>query len=189
MSTDAIPAVLQPLVRFLDSLSDRAPLPELDALLKNCPVTLADMKGCMHFDESHYQRNLIAGGQWYDLLVICWRSGQRSPIHDHAGSSCAFKILTGVCSETVYGFATCGQVYPIKTHHQEAGAIVATQDTDTHQVSNLQSAGQDLVTLHIYSPPLKSMHTFSIFGESMGNWEAPQGAPKMPSLLGDGDGS
>ena len=47
---------------------------------------------------------------------------------------------------------------------------VSTQDTDTHQVSNLQPGGCNLVTLHIYSPPLKLMQKFSITGESAGVW-------------------
>ena len=188
MTTATIPASLLPVVRYLDGLTERAPLPELDALLKDCPVTLADVQDCAQFDPKHYRRNLVASGEWYDLLLICWRSGQRSPIHDHAGSSCAFKVLTGVCSETAYGFASCGQVYPLETVNQPEGAIVATQDADTHQVSNLQPAGRDLVTLHIYSPPLKSMHTFSLYGEGVGNWRAPQGVADQAATLGEGDG-
>jgi cysteine dioxygenase len=187
-ATLAVPPVLLPVVRYLDGLSDRAPLPELHALLEKCPVTLADLQGCAHFDAKHYCRNLVASGEWYSLLVICWRSGQRSPIHDHAGSSCAFKVLQGVCSETAYGFAVCGQVYPLETVDQPEGAIVATQDEDTHQVSNLQPAGQDLVTLHIYSPPLKSMHTFSLYGEGAANWRAPQGTAEQVAQVSEGEG-
>ena len=172
--TTSIPAALRPLIRYLDSLTSRAPLPELQALLKNSRLRLPELYDSARFDDSHYCRNLLAGGEWYDLLLICWRSGQRSPIHDHAGSSCAFKVLTGVCSETVYALSACGQAYPLHTVDQPAGSIVATQDTDTHQVSNLQPAGQDLVTLHIYSPPLKAMHTYSILGDGVRQWRAPQ---------------
>jgi cysteine dioxygenase len=109
----------------------------------------------------------VAEGPWYTLLVLCWRSGQRSPIHDHAQSVCAFKVLEGVCSETVFAFSATGQVYPLGTDNRPPGSIVATRDADTHQVSNLQPAPQDLVTLHIYSPPLKAMNRFSISGESL----------------------
>jgi cysteine dioxygenase len=175
MTVASIPTALQPIVRYLDCLTGRAPLPELSMLLKQTDLRLEDLRECARFDDQHYCRNLVSGGPWYDLLVICWRSGQRSPIHDHAGSSCAFKVLTGVCSETVYAFSACGQAYPVETTDQPAGAIVSTQDADTHQVSNLQPAGCDLVTLHIYSPPLKAMHTFSILGEAVRQWRAPQG--------------
>jgi hypothetical protein len=46
-------------------------------------------------------------------------------------------------------------------------AIVATQDADIHQVSNLPPAPSDLVTLHLYAPPLKAMNRYSITGESL----------------------
>lgn len=170
LTQNPLPPVLGPLVRYLEGLNGRARLDELRRLLKESAVTLEDLRAFVRFDPTHYRRNLVAEGPWYNLLVLCWSSGQRSPIHDHAQSACAFKVLTGVCSETAYGFSPCGQVYPLQTTAQLAGAIVATQDTDTHQVSNLQPAGSDLVTLHIYSPPLKLMQRFSITGESAGVW-------------------
>ena len=170
LTQNSLPPVLGPLVGYLDQLTGRAALDELSRLLKESAVTLEDLRAFARFDSAHYRRNLVAEGPWYNLLVLCWSSGQRSPIHDHAQSACAFKVLTGVCSETAYGFSPCGQVYPLQTVDQPAGAIVATQDSDTHQVSNLQPAGHDLVTLHIYSPPLKLMQKFSITGESAGTW-------------------
>jgi len=167
MTSPVLPPALEPIVRYLDNLTERAPLDELRTRLRDSRVSLRDLREWMHFDAEHYRRNLVSRGKWYDLLVICWRSGQRSPIHDHAGSSCAFKVMTGICSETVYGFGPCGQVYPLHTLDQAEGAIVATQDSDTHQVSNLQPHDQDLVTLHIYSPPLSAMHAFSLLGEDV----------------------
>jgi len=181
----AVPAVLGSLVCYLDALTGRAPLEELSAHLRDSRVTLADVRDFLRFDPRYYCRNLVASGPWYSLLVLCWRSCQRSPIHDHAQSSCAFKVLTGVCSETVYGFSPCGQVVPLHTDNRSAGSIVATQDADTHQVSNLQPTGTDLVTLHIYTPPLKSMHTFSLFGEADRPWRAPQVEGAAEANYGD----
>jgi len=168
MNAKAVPPVLGPLVEFLDGLTERPSLDRLAAQLAATAVTLDAVRDYAVFDAQQYRRNLVAHGPWYDLLLLCWKSGQRSPIHDHAQSVCAFKVLTGVCSETVYGFAPCGQVYPLHTEHRLAGSIVATQDADTHQVSNLQPAPQNLVTLHIYSPPLAAMKRYSILGDSVG---------------------
>jgi cysteine dioxygenase len=170
MTTATLPSVLVPLVEYLDSLRARPPLEELGSRLAATRVVLDDVRDFAVFDPNHYRRNLVAEGPWYSLLVLCWKSGQRSPIHDHAHSVCAFKVLAGVCSETVYAFSACGQVYPLHTEDRPVGSIVATQDADTHQVSNLQPAPSDLVTLHIYAPPLKSMALFSITGESVHAW-------------------
>src|SRR4030095_857533 len=107
---------------------------------------------------------------WYEVLVICWQSGQRSPIHNHAQSTCGLKVLTGICTETIFHSSPCGQVVARGSTQLAAGSVTASQDTDTHQVSNLEPAGQNLVTLHIYSPPLRSMQRFSILGAQAEEW-------------------
>lgn len=175
-TSPALPPALIPLVGYLDGLQGRADLPELVRLLRNPDITLECLRDFLVFDPKHYRRNIVSQGQWYSLLAICWRSGQRSPIHDHKGSSCCFKVMTGVCSETIYEFGPCGQVVPVKTINRPVASLVASQDEDTHQVSNLQPANQDLVTLHIYSPPLKAMNLFSILGDPAQNWNAPENA-------------
>jgi hypothetical protein len=40
------------------------------------------------------------------------------------------------------------------------GYVCAAEDADIHQVANMQAAGTDLITLHIYSPPIRKMNTY-----------------------------
>jgi hypothetical protein len=40
------------------------------------------------------------------------------------------------------------------------GYVCAAEDADIHQVANMQAAGSDLITLHIYSPPIRKMNTY-----------------------------
>lgn len=162
-----IPAPLEPLLDYLNKLNGRAPLNELTTHLGASSVTLADLGDFIRFDPHRYVRNLVAAGPGYSLLILCWRSGQRTTIHDHAESACAFKVLTGVCSETNYRSSPCGQVVPEHTEEFPAGAVVAAEYPKTHQVSNLQAAGHDMVTLHVYTPPLKGLQTFSIMGDGL----------------------
>lgn len=156
-----IPA-LKPLVEFLEQLTERSPLEELRRLLREADLTPEMLEPYKSFGDQIYRRNLICENQWYELLCICWRSGQRSPIHDHAQSTCGLRIIEGVCTETVFESAPSGQIKAMKSTDCSAGHVCATQDAEVHQISNLQSEGTDLVTLHIYSPPLKSMKTYSL---------------------------
>jgi cysteine dioxygenase len=173
MQTPAIPACLAPLVDYLNGLESRAPIERVRQLLEETGVTIDDVREFVEFGDSQYRRNLVTMGPWYEVLVICWRSGQRSPIHNHAASTCGLKVLQGVCSETIFERSPCKQVVARDTHEVTAGYVCASQDDDTHQVSNLQSAGQNLVTLHIYSPPLRSMQKFSITGGEGEEWRPP----------------
>jgi len=169
----APPSKLAPLIRYLDGLTARASIDRLRELLHETQITAADLRDFVAFEDEHYRRNLVKLGPWYEILVICWKSGQRSPIHNHAKSTCGLKVLTGVCTETVFESSPCGQVVALHSTHLASGRITASQDGDTHQVSNLQPPGADLVTLHIYSPPLRSMQKFSIVGGRVEEWRPP----------------
>src|SRR5262249_9581884 len=91
-----------------------------------------------------------------------------SPIHDHAGSSCVLRVLRGTLTETQFEFTPNGHVKAVFSRDAYPGDICATEDLDIHQVSNLQPGNADLVTLHIYSPPLLHMGTYSIYDLTRG---------------------
>jgi hypothetical protein len=46
--------------------------------------------------------------------------------------------------------------------------LCGSEDTDIHQVSNLQADDAVLVTLHVYAPPLHRMGTYSLYDMSRG---------------------
>src|SRR5262245_5078689 len=146
----------------LDHYTSRIPLAELESWLHRTKVTLDDVRPFLRFDPAHYVRNLMYAGPSYQALVLCWHSGQRSPIHDHRGSSCAVKVLAGVATETTFARAANGMIYATGSRQLVAGHTCATQDSDVHQISNLQPDRHDLVSLHIYSPPLYRMNMYSL---------------------------
>jgi cysteine dioxygenase len=156
------PPALHNLFAYLDQLDGRALLEELVAELARTEVSCDHVADFIRFSERGYTRNLVKGGPWYNLLVLCWKNGQRSPIHDHAGSSCAVRVLRGTATETAFAFAPNGHVWATGSRHHRPGAVLGSQDSDLHQISNLQADGADLVTLHIYSPPLLWMGTYSL---------------------------
>lgn len=146
----------------LDSYSERVPLAELTRRLAGLSITLGDLREALGFGKKTYQRNLLHAGPAYHALVLCWRATQRSPIHDHRGSSCAVRVIEGTATETLFEQTSEGLVFAIASRALEAGTVCGSQDSDIHQMSNLQPPGRDLVTLHIYSPPLLTMGKYSL---------------------------
>lgn len=161
---------LSALVEYLDSLTARASLDALQRRLEALRLTTEDVADYVQFNSQSYRRNLVCGGPWYHLLVICWRSGQRSPIHNHAESTCGLKVLSGVATETKFEMTPCGLVKAVSSCDAVQGHICASQDADIHQVSNLQADGNNLITLHIYSPPLLRMKTYSLTDRVVGEY-------------------
>jgi cysteine dioxygenase len=160
---------LEDLFEFLDHLNGRAPLERLTGLLRGLNVSCDEFAEHVLFSDRTYRRNLIRSGRWYNALVLCWKNGQRSPIHDHAESSCGVRVLRGTMTETIFEFAPHGHVKAVSSHDYPAGSVIGSQDDDLHQVSNLQDGDTDLVTLHVYSPPLTLMGTYSITDLSRGS--------------------
>ncbi|MBL7662899.1 cysteine dioxygenase family protein [bacterium] len=143
------------LVSRLDHLSRRASLGELGQLLASENITLHDISDYYIFNDIHYQRNKVSGSEWYDLYVMCWKPGQNSAIHDHLGSSCAFKILQGMATEYLYECVDCEHNYVQQAGIQtySPGLVCEAQDGDIHKIVN-GSTIEPLVTMHLYSPPL-----------------------------------
>ena len=158
------------LLDYLDGLESQAPVETLADRLRSLEITAEDVADYAHFNENRYVRNLVRSSPWYHLLVICWRSGQRSPIHDHAQSTCGFRILKGVATETKFELTPASVVKAVNSQDFQTGDVVATRGVDIHQVSNLQAEGEDLITLHIYSPPLLKMSTFSLIDRTVGEF-------------------
>ena len=152
---------LQTLLEYLDSLHERADLDTLRRLLVELEIVSDDLSAACIFKECGYQRNMIKQSPWYEAVCLCWSSGQRTPIHDHAGSSCAFLVVNGIATETRFDQTPSGLVIPTWTKYHEPGYVCASDEADIHQVANTQPEGHDLVTLHIYSPQLRgfNIHT------------------------------
>jgi len=161
-----VPASLKELVDFLGGLSHRAPIDELRSLLNGLELSSQCLEKFALFGRTTYRRNMICEGPWFELLCICWRSGQQSPIHNHAGSTCGLRIMKGVATETIFEPTETGLIKAVRTNEYSVGSVCSSQDQDIHQVSNLQAHGKDLMTLHIYSPALKQMETFSLTDNS-----------------------
>lgn len=150
------------LIAYLDSLTGRADLAVLERLLGELDITDADLRPACRFKSERYQRNTIRQTEWYELVALCWESGQRTPIHDHRASSCAFRVIKGAASETRFERSASGLICPTHTHRMEPGYICAAEDADIHQVANTQPPGEALITLHIYSPPLRAFHRYTL---------------------------
>ena len=148
---------------YLDGLDGRPAIDELLEEMKRAAVTIDDVKRWVRFDDSGYQRNLMWESEHYEALVLCWKPGQRSPIHDHAGSVCGLTVLQGRLTKTLYEEMPCGIVAPTSSASKQYGDYCASQDEQTHLIANYE-ATEPLVTIHIYAPKLQDIGIFDAQG-------------------------
>ncbi len=152
---------LRPLIGYLQTLTHRADLAILTHHLQSLNITRDDVEPACCFGARSYKRNVIAASPWFELLALTWRSGQCTPIHDHRGVSCAFRVVHGVGTEIRFELTPSGMICPVQTVRMQPGYVCAADDADIHQVANMQAPGEDLITLHIYSPRISKMNTYA----------------------------
>lgn len=119
---------------------------------RSLDVTAQDLGESISFSEDHYLRNRIRVGANYEMLVLCWKSGQQSPIHDHGGSNCAVRVVQGAATKVQFRQRDDGKLEATQTIRLTPGKITQVDLDDLHLVANRESDGVNLVTLHICSP-------------------------------------
>jgi cysteine dioxygenase len=169
--------VIESSFAMLDRFDRQLPLPAIMDWFREEALSLQDLSSYLIFNAARYVRNRVHDGPTFQALVLCWRNGQRSPIHNHRGSHCGVKVLRGVATETIFTRGPNGLVLPVSSRDLPVGHTCASADEDIHQVSNLQAGGADLVTLHIYSPPLLRMEMFSLDTPAVREWDDPVNDP------------
>ena len=159
---------LTAMFRYLDSLTDQTDLAHLLKGLARFDIALDDVTAYHRFADEGYKRNLVRAAPGYYVWLLCWKNGQRSPIHDHRGSACVIRVLQGVMTETLFEMAPNGHVKATFSRDFAAGSLAGSEDADIHQVSNLQAGDATLVTLHVYLPGLQRMNTYSLYDLTRG---------------------
>jgi cysteine dioxygenase len=156
-----------------DNINSLTRVPSLDEIKEWFSALLVrqrDYDRYRVFTKRKYARNLIARSSYAELLMLCWHSGQRTPIHDHGGSVGVVLLIEGLLTETMYERMPEGHVRPYNTFKWSPGAITGADVPDIHQLLNLQPEGRDMVTLHCYAPPLSVLNTFSPRSSRVRRW-------------------
>jgi cysteine dioxygenase len=135
-------------------------LPDLRRFISTLRIDRSQLEPHILFTDERYARNLVYKCPDFECLVLCWRPGQRSPIHDHANSICAVYTVDGLLSADNYRKTSNGHVRADYSEDFAPGSVLAIQTTEIHQVSNLQDS-QDLISLHFYLGPLENSFFYS----------------------------
>lgn len=108
-----------------------------------------------------YARNLVYKTSEFEIMVMCWHSGHRSSMHDHAGSLSGLRILHGTLTESLLQKAPNGMIQSLGSCDYKAGEIRVEETSLIHQISNLQAENGKAISAHIYVPPLVRMNVYS----------------------------
>ena len=160
-SAPASPSSLGALVERLTALERTPSLAELKSWLQEVEVVEGELQPFVSFKSGTYARHRVFRNEFVELLVLCWRAGQQTPIHDHNGSYGMVRVCEGVMWETLFEMGGEGLRY-LRAREWTGGETTGADVPDIHQLGNPEVSGQDLITLHLYAPPLGSINTYRL---------------------------
>lgn len=147
----------------LVSLTRRPTLAEINAWLRGVNVERAELEPFVQFKETCYSRRRVVRGEYAELIVIGWRPGQRTPIHDHDGSWGTVRVCEGVMWETTFEMDGARGLAYLTGREWRAGETTDGADVpDIHQIGNPDISDRNLITLHVYAPPLTSLNVYRV---------------------------
>jgi len=130
-------------------------------LLEDYAQRHADWREFALFAEPSYTRNLVAREAEFELMILCWKAGQESPIHNHEGQDCWMAVLEGEIEEVLYPWPTGrGPLLPRSSNVYGRGRVGFIRDEmGLHLVRPAASASVG-VTLHVYSSPFEACNCY-----------------------------
>jgi len=193
MITAAKPVTIQKLVERLrqlpESIFDQTE--PLRKFLEDSPVEAASLAPYLTWDRQHYTRNLIDRTPLYELMAICWETGQASSVHNHRDQNCWMAVpiacLLVENFHLVHQDLQAGRcrLEPLNTIEMNLSHPCAVDPADpVHRVVNPRQFKQRAVSLHVYSRPFDTcvvyspeqdtcgeiaLHFNTVFGKAAGN--------------------
>jgi len=133
----------------LKSVTDVPALAELYELIERTAIADDEVQPYLGFKEGNYSRHRVMKNEFVEMLVLCWKPGQRTPIHDHNGAHGAVFVQQGILWETMFDYdVDTGLNY--RSHRElRSGGLTGSELPDIHQLGNPDVSGRDLVTIHI----------------------------------------
>jgi cysteine dioxygenase len=118
------------------------------------------------YKDDTYARNLVALTPRFEMLVLCWKPGQNTRVHDHMDSFSVVKVIKGTLTNHLYERLDDGKVETscslrkIRADLVAPGEYASLDVGGIHMMENDPRSGENLVTLHFYAEPLREIHLF-----------------------------
>lgn len=146
-------------LRTLGDLRRRAGV--VDERLEGWRAPLDRLLGFLPLPRRGYARTLLHRCDAFELLVLTWAAGSRSPIHDHAAQDCWLVPLAGLLELDDYAIGdergATAELVPLRHRRVGAGAL---DHRDEHEAVHAVTAVTDAVSLHLYARPIDRCRVF-----------------------------
>jgi cysteine dioxygenase len=157
--------------------------PRVLELLNDTRVDDRSVRRYAQWSDEKYMRHLLHRDELFEVILLCWKPGHRTPVHTHNGQLGWATIALGELEVVNYSWHGCDRpenqnvvgldclsggkdvdVRPTERQHAIPGGPVATvTKTQTiHQISCPAESKEPAASIHIYSRPIDSCVAFDL---------------------------
>src|SRR5258707_8640987 len=133
---DAPSLTFSELIEILQSQANPPSLDQINSWLSRVNPSLADLEPYLGFKEGNYWRHRVCRNEAVEMLVICWRPGQKTPIHDHNGSHGVVRVQQGLMWETMFTYDDERGLCYKSGRECPTSEITGAGEPDIHQLGN-----------------------------------------------------
>jgi len=149
-------------------------LERIDDYLTGLVLDQGSLKTFLNFKDGAYTRNLVFKNDLFEVLILCWDIGQKTPVHNHRGQLGWMSVQQGMLSILNYRRIDCSGSCHLTRRwsrvdlHSEipiagVGFVAHVSQRETiHQIINDARFSQKAVSLHIYSRPIESCVIYDV---------------------------
>ena len=131
--------------------------------LSSTRIMPQSLKEYVKYREDRYARYLVHKNPVYEILVLCWRTGQSAPIHGHEGQYCWARVETGTLRFTNYREVSEAPLVLEQLAEPAVGRDgYLDGPAEIHSVENLVEFGEPATSLHIYYRPFSECDVYDL---------------------------
>ena len=137
------------LVKTLESLEEFTP-ESVHEVVSECDIGVEDLKNWIDYDypvSDSYGRKMVHDGGFFEVMVMCWRPGDYSAIHDHGKAEFGAVKLFGDAEHASFELEK-GRLTTIGRERNESGTTLKVTASLIHQMGN--PGEKNFFSLHVY---------------------------------------
>ena len=137
------------LVKTLESLEQFTP-ESVHKVVSECDIGIEDLKDWIDYDypvSDSYGRKMVHDGGFFEVMVMCWRPGDYSAIHDHGKAEFGAVKMFGDAEHASFELDG-GKLTTIARERNESGTTLKVTASLIHQMGN--PGEKNFFSLHVY---------------------------------------
>ena len=129
-------------------------------IIKQMNIPISDFEAYSSWNKKGYTRNCIHRTDEYELILLCWKKGDTTPIHGHDGQNCWVYQLEGQITEFRYEKIGLGNLVETNRMRLIPGKLTFMNNTMGYHKLRNDTNGRAM-TLHVYVSPISSCEVYN----------------------------